>query len=58
MNRKPDVIRSLVIIFVMGLLISGFTRLGASERTVSAQLQSVPQYEAAEESNWRVEIAQ
>lgn len=31
MNRKPDVIRALVVVFAVGLLISGITTLAASE---------------------------
>ena len=31
MNRRPDVIRVLVMMFAIGLLISGLTSLAASE---------------------------
>lgn len=51
-NRKPDVIRSLVIIFMAGLVISGVTNLGASEKPSSAQLPRVAQSEAPEASGW------
>lgn len=31
MDRKPDIIRSIVLIFAVGLVITGFTSLKASE---------------------------
>lgn len=31
MNRRPDVIRTLVMVFAVGLLISGITSLAASD---------------------------
>lgn len=31
MDRKPDIIRSIVLIFAVGLVITGFTSLQASE---------------------------
>ncbi len=31
MERKPDIIRSIVLIFAVGLVITGFTTLQASE---------------------------
>ncbi|WP_004580128.1 hypothetical protein [Marinobacter nanhaiticus] len=31
MERKPDVIRALVFLFAMGLAVTGFTSLQASE---------------------------
>lgn len=33
MNRQPDVIRVLVMVFAIGLLISGLTSLATSEET-------------------------
>lgn len=58
MNRKPDVIRSLVLIFVVGLVVSGFTHLGASESSASVQAApAVPQAQP-EPANWRSETAQ
>lgn len=33
MHRKPDIIRAIVLIFVVGLAVTGFTSLQASEKT-------------------------
>lgn len=52
MNRKPDVIRSLVIIFMVGLVVSGVTNLGASEKPSSAQLLQIAQSESPDGSGW------
>lgn len=44
MNRRPDVIRTLVMVFAVGLLISGITSLAASDSGSSpsaAQLSGV-----------------
>lgn len=42
MERKPDVIRALVFVFALGLAVTGFTTLQASEsdQTVSADQSS------------------
>jgi hypothetical protein len=34
MNRKPDIIRTVAIIFVVGLVITGFTSMTASDSRV------------------------
>ncbi len=31
MDRKPDIIRAVVLVFAIGLVISGFTSIQASE---------------------------
>lgn len=36
MNRKPDVIRVLVIVFAVGLVVSGITSLAASDASSPA----------------------
>ncbi len=36
MNRKPDVIRALVVVFAVGLMISGLTTLAASDSNAAA----------------------
>ncbi len=36
MEHKPDAIRAVVLIFVVGLVITGFTSLHASEEKQSA----------------------
>lgn len=36
MNRKPDVIRALVVVFSVGLMISGLTTLAASDSNAAA----------------------
>ena len=53
MNRKPDVIRSLVLIFMAGLVISGFTKLGASEKADTAQPYFSSQAQEASAPAWR-----
>lgn len=43
MGRKPDMIRAIALIFAVGLIITGFTSLQASEqssRTVAPIYQS------------------
>ncbi len=32
MNRKPDIIRAIVVIFAVGLVITGFTSLQPQEK--------------------------
>lgn len=39
MNRRPDVIRTLVMVFTVGLLISGLTTLAASDNGASTAAQ-------------------
>lgn len=34
MNRKPDIIRTVAIIFVVGLVITGFTSMNASDNRI------------------------
>lgn len=44
MNRKPDVIRALVVVFTVGLMISGLTTLAASDSNAAgsgADLSSI-----------------
>jgi uncharacterized membrane protein len=36
MNRKPDIIRAVVLIFAVGLVITGFTSMQSSEKGFSA----------------------
>jgi len=36
MNRKPDTIRAIMLIFMVGLIITGFTSLRAPEDGMSA----------------------
>ncbi|MDX1633331.1 MAG: hypothetical protein R3280_01715 [Marinobacter sp.] len=36
MERKPDVIRAVLLVFAIGLAISGFTSIRTSEEGVSA----------------------
>lgn len=36
MNRKPDIIRAIVLIFAVGLVITGFTSMQTSEKGFSA----------------------
>lgn len=36
MNRKPDIIRAIVIIFAVGLVITGFTSFNAPRDGLSA----------------------
>ncbi len=53
MSRKPDVIRALVVVFAVGLLISGITTLAASEGSPgdraaeAAHLQLIMVHEAS-----------
>lgn len=44
MNRRPDVIRVLVMVFAFGLLVSGLTSLAASDepRLTSGAMQEAP----------------
>lgn len=44
MNRKPDTIRAMVLIFAIGLAVSAFTSLQASEsdRRVDDAVVTVP----------------
>jgi len=35
MNRKPDIIRTIALIFVVGLVITGFTSMKSQEGSVS-----------------------
>ncbi len=37
MGRKPDIIRAIVLIFAIGLVITGFTSIHASEDKVRVQ---------------------
>lgn len=41
MERKPDAIRAVVLIFAVGLVITGFTSLHASEEKQSANARAV-----------------
>lgn len=41
MERKPDVIRALVVAFVIGLVVSGVTSLQASDERESTVASSV-----------------
>lgn len=43
MGRKPDMIRTIALIFAVGLIITGFTSLQASEQSPRA---AVPEYQA------------
>ena len=46
MNRRPDVIRTLVMVFTVGLLVSGLTTLAVSDdsdTTASAPATPSPQ---------------
>lgn len=43
MGRKPDMIRTIALIFAVGLVITGFTSLQASEPGPRA---AVPMYQA------------
>jgi len=43
MGRKPDMIRTIALIFAVGLIITGFTSLQASEQSSRA---AVPSYQA------------
>ena len=36
MNRKPDIIRTVAIVFVVGLVITGFTSIQAPDSGFSA----------------------
>lgn len=36
MERKPDILRALVLIFAVGLVVTGFTSLQASEDSRSS----------------------
>ncbi|SDX31039.1 hypothetical protein [Marinobacter mobilis] len=44
MNRKPDTIRAIVLVFAIGLAVTAFTSLQASEsdRRVSEDVVTVP----------------
>jgi uncharacterized membrane protein len=37
MGRKPDIIKAIVLIFAVGLVITGFTSIHASEDKVRVQ---------------------
>lgn len=41
MERKPDAIRAVVLIFAVGLVITGFASLHASEEKQSANARAV-----------------
>lgn len=41
MERKPDILRALVLIFAVGLVITGFTSLQASEEKQGANARAV-----------------
>ncbi|MFL1467947.1 hypothetical protein ACQUWM_14750 [Marinobacter sp. DUT-3] len=41
MERKPDILRALVLIFAVGLVITGFTSLQASEEKQEAKARAV-----------------
>ena len=43
MGRKPDMIRTIALIFAVGLIITGFTSLQASEQGSRA---AAPAYQA------------
>lgn len=38
MNRKPDIIRAMVLIFAVGLVITGFTSMTSSDSGFSASV--------------------
>jgi len=41
MGRKPDILRTVLLIFAVGLVITGFTSLQASEGNRSVDLPAV-----------------
>jgi|AntRauTorcE11898_2_1112593.scaffolds.fasta_scaffold17328_2 uncharacterized membrane protein len=41
MNRKPDIIRAIVIIFAVGLVITGFTSMMSTDSGFSAVSSAV-----------------
>ncbi|NWO05268.1 MAG: hypothetical protein HLX50_06075 [Alteromonadaceae bacterium] len=41
MGRKPDILRTVLLIFAVGLVITGFTSLQASEDSRSVDLPAV-----------------
>lgn len=51
MNRKPDMIRSLVIIFVAGLVITGFSQIAVSEKSSPAPVSQLVQYEGTDQAS-------
>lgn len=40
MNRKPDIIRTILLIFAVGLVITGFTSMTLPDRGVSAAVSA------------------
>ncbi|SFM64517.1 hypothetical protein [Marinobacter zhejiangensis] len=42
MHRKPDIIRAIVLIFAIGLAVTGFTSLQASENDRRASNEPIP----------------
>jgi|GEM_PF-7108850 len=54
MNRKPDVIRALVVVFAVGLLITGVTTFAASDRTTASVSSSAEYWAVPAGTNARI----
>lgn len=52
MGGKPDIIKAVVLIFAVGLVITGFTTIQASEKQPRAYSGSVMDANQAVESRW------